>query len=152
ERVPDELPAADVRAEELALACGCADGDPAALAAFTSTYEPHIAAILRRCTGLGTVREDTRRGLAAHLFVAPPNREPRIAAYPGRGPLLAFVRLASIRLALGMIRAGTAVEHETLDEQLVDGALDPELFVMKELYREEFKQAFASAMAKLAPR
>ncbi len=152
ERVPDELPAAEVRAEELALVCGCADGDLAALAAFSSTYEPHVAAILKRCTRIGTIREDARRELAAHLFVALPNGAPRITGYRGRGPLLAFVRVAAIRLALGLIRAGAGLEHESLDEELADAAIDPELLVMKEIYREEFKQSFAAAMGKLAPR
>jgi len=151
-RVPDDLPAEDVRAEDLVLACGCAAGDSVALAAFLSVFDPHVRAVLGRLTASATLREEASHQLAAHLFVAAPGAEPRIAGYTGRGSLLAFVRVTAVRLALGLVRGGALIEHETLDDEILDDRADPELVAMKELYRDEFKIAFAEAVAGLPPR
>ena len=70
--------------EDQYLACACADGDPAALAAFEAKILPGIAASLRRLALPADVAAEVHQRVRAHLLVGEP---PRIAEYQGRGPL-----------------------------------------------------------------
>lgn len=141
----------DIRAEDLYIACACATSKALALAAFGAAYDRHVAAILGRLRVTPAVRDEAHGRLAAHLFVAEPGARPRIASYTGRGDLLAFVRIATIRLALGLARSESPSE-ELGDDELPADASNPELLYLKELYRGEFATAFTEAVAALAPR
>jgi RNA polymerase sigma-70 factor (ECF subfamily) len=90
------------------------------------------------------------------LFVAGPDAAPRIASYQGRGDLRSWVRMATTRYLIDVVRAESArPDRPTGDDQLAAVATatdDPELAFLKQRYRTEFRAAFADALAKLEPR
>jgi RNA polymerase sigma-70 factor, ECF subfamily len=145
---------ADLRAGDLYLACACAEGVPAALAAFDD-----------RCLGVvdaAVARMDTARGFADEvkqvvrrlLLVSDGARRPRIAEYAGRGELRGWVRVVAAREALRLLRGDrreVPVEAALLDRAATDGE-DPELRYLKEVYRGQFRAAFREAMASLTDR
>lgn len=143
-----------LRGPDLYLACACADGDSAALAAFEAEYASHLVAILSRIRGPSTIREEAGQLVRQKLFVSTPERPGRIAEYRGRGDLLAFLRVVAVREGLSLLRKErgdvNADEAELL--QLPAEQDDPELQYLKELYRKEFKAAFAEALLGLPPR
>ena len=141
----------NILAEDLYIACACATGAPRAIAAFAAAYDHHVAAILGRLRIAPVLRSEAHSRLAAHLFVAEPGAPPRIASYTGRGELLAFVRIAAIRLAVGLAR-NQAPSDELDEDALLTAADNPELMYLKELYRGELTRAFAEAVAALTPR
>lgn len=153
DRANDGNPA-ELRLVDLCLACACARGDAAALAAFAREYDSHIAAIIGRIRAPRVVHDEATQLLRQHLFVAEPERPARIAEYSGRGELLAYVRVVAVRLVLQLLRKHKP-ERETNDEALLrlpaDGD-DPELQYLKLVYRKQFKAAFAEALHALDSR
>lgn len=152
EFVAARLDAARDRAADLVLACACTTGAPAALAAFSATYEDHIRAIIARTVSAEATRDEARQLLHTHLFVSEPGRPPRIASYSGRGDLLAFVRVTAVRVALGLVRKDRPTDDDEDLAAMPAAEADPELLYLKELYRGEFRAAFATATEALSPR
>ena len=144
-------PRPDDRAEDLALATGCAQGDPAALARFDEAFASVIAATARRFGPEDFVQE-VAQAVRQRLLVAEPNKTPRIGDYQGQGPLAGYVQAVTVRVALNRLeseaRHGAALGDEALLD-LPSGDDSPELLAIKSRYRAEFKQAFAAAMAAL---
>jgi RNA polymerase sigma-70 factor, ECF subfamily len=150
--VASRLPFEAARAGDLYLACACATGDAAALAAFATAYDAHIAAIIGRTVSGETLRDEARQSLRQHLFVAAPGDTPKIASYAGRGDLLAFVRVTAVRVTLMLVRREKLHDDgDALDELPADRD-DPELAYLKELYRGEFKESFRAATEALDKR
>jgi len=138
-------------AGDLWLAYGCARGSDEAVAAFDREVLSQTGLLLGRMQPTPQLIDDVRQALREKLLVAPPDGRPRIADYAGRGPLLAWVRVAAVRTALDLLRANGArggggdVEPDDLarDED------SPELDYLKERYRPQFKAAFQSALRAL---
>jgi len=137
-----------LRAADLLLACACANGDDAAIAAFEKKYASDLDVVLAKMR----VREradDLRQALRAKLFV-----QRGIAEYSGWGDLKAWLRVVFVRLILDFRR------QQPSDLSLEDGltmALEaptnnPELELMKRAYAEEFRDAFRKAVATLSAR
>ena len=141
--------------DDLYLACGCAAGDPAALAGF----EDACAAVIARAvasTGVSPAdRADLGQIIRQRLLVAPASGEPpRIATYSARGSLRAWTRVVATREAARMLPRA----HRELaagDDELVariGGDDDPEIGYLKRLYRDEFRRAFHAAVEALDDR
>ncbi len=135
-------------AEDLYLACACARGDVMALAIFDKEFLCHVPSYIARTTTTPQVVDEVTQRLRERLLVANEGVAPRIATYSGRGPLGAFLRVASVRLA-----------HDTLPGERSprttpepDAALDPELDYIKAAYRDQFVRAIERAISTLAPR
>lgn len=143
-----------LQTDDLYLALACARAQSRALAAFEQHFSAHIAAIVGRVLSDLATREDAEQLVRDRLFVTAPEQQPRILEYRGRGQLLAFLRVVSSRVALGLVRKQK--NHEDLDDQggweLPDRGDDPELQYLKVLYRSEFKAAFVAAIDELSPR
>jgi RNA polymerase sigma-70 factor (ECF subfamily) len=143
-----------LRLKELYLACACATGDAAALAAFEACYAPQIISALSSMR-LSSVEQDEAQQLVRHrLFIAAPGARPKIAEYSGRGALGGWLRVLTKRVVLNQRRDGGR-------EQPVDGDLfaalpsaadDPELVLLKKRYRAAFREAVTEALAALSPR
>jgi RNA polymerase sigma-70 factor, ECF subfamily len=161
----DRLPAGPEAAAALAglcvgdlyLACGCADGEPRALAAFDRQF---LGVVERAVIGRGASAAesaDLQQVVRERLLMArasTPGQPPRIAEYSGRGSLRAWVRVVATREALRLL-ARPRREVPTDDDELAGHlapAAEPELGYLKELYREEFKRAFREAVAGLSDR
>jgi RNA polymerase sigma-70 factor (ECF subfamily) len=151
ERVPaDAAPVAalgSLRAGELYLACGCADGDDKALAMFEARYRGVIERAIA-ATGAATAeRADLAQIVRQRILVGGQDRPPRIAGYTGRGALAAWVRVIAIREVSRAQARGVQAAGEGDDELARRIAPDdPELDYVKRRYRAEFKEAFERAV------
>jgi RNA polymerase sigma-70 factor, ECF subfamily len=150
ERVGADVDPASIHAEDLYLACGCALGDPAAIAAFDAGYRDQLRGFVARVDAPAVVRDEACQAVMRDLLVAEPGRPPRIAIYTGRGPLGAFLRVVAVREAVRLARAaGPAAPGDAALERVADRD-DPELHYLRALYGGAFKEAFAAALADLS--
>ncbi|MDB4971103.1 MAG: putative DNA-binding regulatory protein [Myxococcales bacterium] len=143
---------AALHAADLWLACGCASGDPAAIAAFDREVLSQTRMLLGRMQPTAQLVDEVRQLLREKLLVAQPGQRPRIAEYAGRGPLQAWVRVTAVRTALDLLRAGgVRTGGEVQPDDLAAAASSPELEYLKERYRPQFKVAFQEALRALDP-
>jgi len=137
-----------LRAEELFLACACAHGDPAAVAALEQHYMP---AAHKAVMGIDTsqdARAEALQRLRARLFVG---ENPAIAQYAGVGSLEGWVRVTAVRTALNTLR-GARREVSARDSLLAavgSSGVEPELELVKQRYRGELEQATVRAFEQL---
>lgn len=140
---------------DLALACGCADGDPAALAAFEVRCGPLIERALIASGVSEAERADLGQVVRQRLLVAPADGgPPRIATYSARGSLPSWVRVVATREAARMLpraRREVAADDDAL-AGVIAGDDDPEIGYLKRLYRDELKRAFHAAIDALDDR
>lgn len=141
---------AAVHAADLYLACACAGGVPAAIAALDRDVLRDVPRFVERFRGGAAFVDEVVQQLRDKLLVGPP---PRMAEYRGRGPLRAWVRVAATRLALDLLRARAGSDEVTLDDALAaDPTAGPELEAIKARFRDHFQAAFEAAIAALTPR
>jgi RNA polymerase sigma-70 factor (ECF subfamily) len=147
---------ADIHAADALLACGCADGNPRALAQFEREYGRDIDLAIARSGDIGLTRDEFRQRVRERLFVAGPDRAARIAAYGGRGTLRAWVRVTATRVMLDWLRRRAEPQHRPSDDAAVfdhmAGPADPELDYMRRIYGAAVPEAMQSAFAALTPR
>ena len=101
-----------LRAGDLYLACGCARGDPKALAAFDDSFREVCLAMARRVRSPALSPEDAVQRIWKKLFVPSGEREPKIALYGGRGALKNWLRATVARALIDMAREGKKVGCE----------------------------------------
>lgn len=157
-RLPRGTPALDalgrMHTTDLYLACGCALGDDAAIQACDAHCQPALATVLAKLRVPAHQADELVQELRARLFVALPDRPPVIAQYSGRGRLAEWIRVACLRTVLKQ-RARPSKEIPIEDEILADTPAadsDPELRLLKESYRAEFRDAFREALEALTQR
>ncbi|HEU0033923.1 MAG TPA: hypothetical protein VFQ53_25015 [Kofleriaceae bacterium] len=140
---------------DLYLALACAQGDPAALAAFDAHCGPTIDRAVAATGASPAERADLGQVIRARLLVArSPGDTPRIATYSARGALASWVRVVATREAMRVLPR-TNRELAAEDDQIariVAPDDDPELGYLKRLYRDELKRAFAAAVDALDDR
>jgi RNA polymerase sigma-70 factor (ECF subfamily) len=141
--------------DDLYLGCGCAAGDPGALAGFEERCGPVIARAIATTRASASDRADLGQVVRQRLLVAPAQGgPPRIATYSARGSLPSWVRVVATREAARMlprVRREVAAEDDEL-AGLIAGDDDPEVGYLKRLYRAEFKRAFHAAVESLEDR
>jgi RNA polymerase sigma-70 factor (ECF subfamily) len=141
---------------DLYLACGCAEGLPAAIAIFDSKILGEVPPVLRRM-GLSTDRiDEVLQVVRTKLLIADEQRaRPAIASYAGRGSLVGWVRIAARRAAVSMAR-NKDEQHRGNEQhnQLERIALpsDVEIDYLKTRYQSEFKRAVEDALGSLDAR
>ena len=149
-----------LRPADLYLACGCAKGLPSAIGAFDRDYMREVDIALARMR-IGPPRlADVKQLVRQRLFVGGgtagvPTSAGKISEYGGRGDLRRWVRSVAVRTCLNDLRKGkreVLVDDDQLIAQHAIAADDPEVEYMKRTYSNEFKQAFATALAQLGPR
>jgi RNA polymerase sigma-70 factor (ECF subfamily) len=145
---------ADLRTDDLYLACGCALGDGAALSAFEAAYFPDIVPALARATRATGLRDEVAQELRRLLFLPRERAGPQIALYAGRGTLRNWTRAAIVRVILTLVTRGPrdVPTGGDLFEALPSTLADPELAHMKDVYQVAFRAAFSSAIASLTSR
>jgi RNA polymerase sigma-70 factor (ECF subfamily) len=137
---------ASERARDLYLACACESGDATAIACFDSRYLDVVEVAVARIDSSPDFAEEIRQMLRERILVGP---EAKIRDYHGGGALRGWVRTAAVRAALNLRRAH---RHQTPLGQSTDRvaqALDPELAVLQERYRDEVHAAIKRALAEL---
>lgn len=135
--------------DDLYLACGCAAGDPIALAGFESSCGATIARAIAASGAAVPDRADLGQVVRQRLLVTPAQGgAPRIATYSAQGALRTWVRVVATREAARLLprrrREDAAGDDQILS--LVDGNDDPEIAYLKRTYRAEFKRAFQAAI------
>jgi RNA polymerase sigma-70 factor (ECF subfamily) len=153
---PDLAPTAALRrmhASDLYLACACARGDAAAIAAF----DEHCLGQLDRALGkIGIDRDmiaEVKQEIRYRVLVGDGGYA-EIVDFTGRGDLRGWVRVMATRQALrrqGRARRELATEDDELCQRLVESE-PPALDQMKAFYRHAFKAAFEAALRSLPHR
>lgn len=140
--LPDE-PHAD-----LYLACACAAGDPAAIAAFERAVLSEVGHFIARIDGSPQFADEVRQALRERLLVAREGAPPRIADYSGRGPLGAWVRVAAVRTAIDLRR--DADDHGRVSTaEAIAHDLSPEVELLRARYQADYEAAVREALAAL---
>jgi RNA polymerase sigma-70 factor (ECF subfamily) len=151
---PEQPPAE--HAAEVYLALACANGDPAALAAFEAAFSGVIAQTVARVDASATFRDEVTQVLRQKLFVALDDEQPpKILQYAGRAPLRSWLRVAAKRTALNLrdtARHDAPAEAGDGTDAAMAGSAAPELAYMKALYKDRFEAATRDALRALVPR
>ena len=145
---------ADLATDDLYLAIACGRGDAEALRAFEREVFGELDVVVRklRCQDL---RDDVAQELRVKLFVAGPGRRPAIAQFRGQSRLRRWFRMVATRAVLSRRRG---IKDQPVDDgflaDLIDAGavVDPELEVIKQRYRDEFRRAYAASFAELDER
>jgi RNA polymerase sigma-70 factor, ECF subfamily len=137
---------------DLYLACACAAGSAAALAAFDARYVAEVPLFLAGVETDSASIDEVRQLLRERLFVAGPERTPKIFEYSGRGTLGSWLRVVTLRIAFNRRRGEkNYVPFDAEAEDLLRAA-DPDLAVLRARYRDDFGRALRQSFADLAPR
>jgi RNA polymerase sigma-70 factor (ECF subfamily) len=141
-----------LHASDLYLACACALGDPAAIAALDREFLAEVPRWLRPTKRAAHVADEVQQLLREKLLVSVAGEAPRIAGYSGQGSVGAWLRVVAVRTALNL---GRGRKEETLNEETSsDGPLpagiDPELDYLKVRYGRSLEEALRGAFADLA--
>lgn len=154
-RIGDGDPVAELERRhvvDLYLACGCAQGDAAALAALERDVLPQVQRALARLRLGSDDRVEVIQVLRERMLVAKDGRR-GIAAYDGRAALATWLRVCATRLGQRHAARGSrTVDLDAALDQLAPGVPDPELAYLKRHYAAQFATAFGDAVASLTPR
>jgi RNA polymerase sigma-70 factor (ECF subfamily) len=143
---------ADVEHEEdLRLAWAAACGEASALR-WIEALLAELGPAVRRVDPSPAFADEVRQATRVRLLVGD-GSAPRIAGYGGRGPLRAWLQVAAARIALDLKRGRRAVpDRDDVLGELVTREPDPELRLLKQQYRAEFREALTAALAALPER
>ncbi|MDX2090059.1 MAG: sigma-70 family RNA polymerase sigma factor [Kofleriaceae bacterium] len=133
---------------DLYLACGCAAGDPAALAGFETEIITRLPAMLTRHDA--TIVGEARSILYERLFTG---TAPRITTYNGTVELKNWVCVVANRIAMDLGRRAGAATRRAADalDTVAETTDDPQLTFLKATYRAELAEAFREAAETLSP-
>jgi RNA polymerase sigma-70 factor (ECF subfamily) len=159
-RAPGGEPAgralAALHAADIYLACACSLGDARAASHFERLCAASIAPAVKRLGASAEEVKEVHQWACQHLLAPRADgggpQPPRVADFSGRGTLGAWVRVVAVRQAvifLGRQRRELPVEDDELARKLGPDT-GPELAYFKGRYRDEFKAAFADALAALS--
>ncbi len=147
---------AEPHAEDLALAWACGRGDAAALRAFEEQLAPVAARAITRVDADPGFVDECVQQVRTRLLLPDGDRPPRILGYGGRGPLVGWVSVAAVRVALSVLRASRrqAARDETLwsEAVLFPSGLSPDLQHLKERYAPQLGEGLRKACAELDER
>jgi RNA polymerase sigma-70 factor (ECF subfamily) len=146
-----QVSTSDLRARgpDIYLACACAAGHPGALSTFEREYLGQVKAHVARLGLRPDLLDELRQRLRVRLLAG---RPARINSYAGVGPLWAWVRVASIRIAVDLASGEASAPED--DRQLASNALPavvPEDQVARAVYGPLIQRALEAAIAELSP-
>ena len=151
ERLPTDISISkgleSLRGPDLFLAYQCTLGQVDALAAFDKQLGVTLAQVARRSNREQS--DDFVQILRSKLLVGAPAK---LSAYAGQGDLVSWVRVVAARTAIDLarLREEDLLEDDSRANALPDPAADPELAYLKQLYRNEFQQAFIEGIASIS--
>jgi RNA polymerase sigma-70 factor, ECF subfamily len=142
----DAIEAAEVT--DLYLACACAEGLPAAHAAFESQHLATLGPALARIDPSPAFADEVRQTLRIRLLIGDVagDRAPAILHYRGKGPLRHWLGVVATRAALTL--RGQGQPWASLDDVVLHASLDsPELHNLRSLYLDDLRQATREAVS-----
>jgi RNA polymerase sigma-70 factor (ECF subfamily) len=144
----------DATLGDLYLACACALGTSGALATFERAILVHVPRFVARLDTSPAFADDVAQILRERLLLGHDGEPPRISAYQGKGPLLAWVRVVALRAGLDLLREGRGRAEVELDEKHLCGqvAVDLDVEVVEARYRKDFEETVALALRELPRR
>jgi RNA polymerase sigma-70 factor (ECF subfamily) len=143
------------RIPDVYLAWACAHGDPAAVAAFEERFGADLAHYAAQVRLPPDLVDDVVQDVRLALLVARDGEPARIGQFAGRGDLRGWLRVIIARhaiLASKRLRARRELPDNEPLEALAVPALDLEGELTRARCHDEFRAAFAEALATLAPR
>jgi RNA polymerase sigma-70 factor (ECF subfamily) len=140
-----------LRVVDLYVACGCIDGDPAAMQAFESLLAEAAVKLPRVAYSDDDLAEAKQR--TRQLLLPRAGRTAALADYAGRGDIRGWLRVALGRELVRLLRRRKEAPGAGSGDiaRAADQADDPETAYLKRHYRSEFKEAFAVALTALDP-
>lgn len=132
---------------DLALAAACARGEAAAHQAF----EAYLTAVEQARVGGATrdLIDEVKQQLRVQLLVGGEGKAPGIAAYRGRGPLKAWLRIIATRELVRLVRGDRRAATKEIEDLPLATTGDPALDQLKATYRSEFAEALRDAISDL---
>ena len=156
ERLPDDPDLLDVlekvKISDLYLAWGCVHGDEAALKSFATHFDEMVDGAVRRFAKQGLDVDDAKQKVVEYILFPTETRAAAISLYGGHGSLKGYLGVTVVREVLRMLKAAKRMPVMDLQDPamaLADVNDDPELQVLKNRYRTEFKTAFQTAFTDL---
>jgi RNA polymerase sigma-70 factor (ECF subfamily) len=128
------------------LAAACVGGDEAAIRVLEEELISRVPQMIRRVDATEAFASEICQRLRLRLLVSDDGAPPRIARYTGEVPLVAWIRVIAVRLALNEKRGKTIVGGRAAEEVVLD---DPEVDYLRAQYRAPFVRAFKSAFEAL---
>jgi RNA polymerase sigma-70 factor (ECF subfamily) len=139
--------------EDIYVAIGAHDGDALAAAACEALASREVDFAASRLRATPTQTDDVRSELRRLLFTKDAERPAALSTYTGRGDLRGYLRVMAARaLARRMQRDRRETELDSGVLELLDPALDPEVAMLREHYRDAVEAAFVAALSELSPR
>jgi RNA polymerase sigma-70 factor (ECF subfamily) len=136
----------ELHVTDLYLAWACAKHDPTALAIFEQQHMQRVRSLAR-----GTDADELVQRVRVRLLASDSDAGPRILQYSGRGPLAAWVRMVTTRMAIDAARAAQASDIRR-DFGDATSPPDPELDYLKARYAGAFQAALERALGSLSPK
>lgn len=141
-----------LHAEDLYLACACAQGIEAAIVLFDSRYSAALDAICRSFRDLPIETSDVRQMLRERLLLPSGGEPPRLSLYRGESELHAWVRVVATRLLINLVsRRRRESPEDIFDSMMTEGA-GPEIALLRKRCSHDVALAFEEALATLTPR
>ena len=155
ERIPPDVDAIEALASrklaDLYLVHACLAGEPAACAELETRFLAELRERLVRQRIAPDIAAETVQQLRVKLLVG---ARPLLLAYSGTGELRGWLRVTALRAAIRAQKKHAPPGDREADAAaaLADAALDAGLLYQRRLYQEEFRAAFAEAVAALTVR
>lgn len=143
-----------LRGADIYLACACALGDEAAMAALEACYFGEVDVAAARLRAAPQVAVEVKQILRRLLFVSEGERVAATARFSGRGDLRGWVRTSAVRELQRILiqdKRTFPVDDDAFFD-LLSPAQDPELGYLRDLYRDGFIEALRAAIAAASSR
>ncbi len=154
-RVDPTLPAAsalaELRTDDLLVACACTKGDRAALLVLESECIRGAQSALGKRAVSSEIIEEANQNVRERLIVG--DGVPKLLEYDGKGDLKSWVRVVVVREAIYLSKRGQRESSLSFDLLALPASQDdPETAYFKAHYRAEYKEAFEAAVDELTSR
>lgn len=144
----------NVRVADLYLATAVLAGERDALSIFDRELASAVAVVLSRMGAADDKREEVAQIVRQRVLMGTDERAARLADYRASGSLRRWIQATAGRAYLNLVR-GKQREIPVGDDAVLDALTeseDPELALMRDRYRSEFKAAFEGALESLSDR
>lgn len=139
-------------AADVVLVCACVKGVPAAISVLDCTIREKVPLFLKRIDRDAEFANEVCQRLHERLLAGEP---PRLATYSGSGPLLNWLRVLTIRLAVDAKRAQPPLSNPFADsfaEHMVADSASPDLQMLKARYGQSLLDAVSRGLRALPRR